>query len=151
MVRFIIFFFLMIRQPPRSTRPDTLFPYTTLFRSFACGIFGNVAPRGIDPGHHGNWLTQLEPNWRGRSSNIVKPQPAARSLPTAPLKSELRERSAVTYHWRTLASPEWPSFSPLATVGVGRSGTCGAGGRPVDARISFSSSDSRLDRKRTRL
>src|SRR3546814_15216106 len=27
------FFFLMIRQPPRSTRTDTLFPYTTLFRS----------------------------------------------------------------------------------------------------------------------
>src|SRR3546814_12638963 len=27
------FFFLMIRRPPRSTRPDTLFPYTTLFRS----------------------------------------------------------------------------------------------------------------------
>src|SRR3546814_15469519 len=26
-------FFLMIRRPPRSTRTDTLFPYTTLFRS----------------------------------------------------------------------------------------------------------------------
>src|SRR3546814_3920977 len=32
-----VFFFLMIRRPPRSTRTDTLFPYTTLFRS---------APRG---------------------------------------------------------------------------------------------------------
>src|SRR3546814_13973651 len=28
-----VFFFLMIRRPPRSTRTDTLFPYTTLFRS----------------------------------------------------------------------------------------------------------------------
>src|SRR3546814_16606156 len=28
-----LFFFLMIRLPPRSTRTDTLFPYTTLFRS----------------------------------------------------------------------------------------------------------------------
>src|SRR3546814_20524165 len=27
------FFFLSIRRPPRSTRTDTLFPYTTLFRS----------------------------------------------------------------------------------------------------------------------
>src|SRR3546814_7909347 len=27
----------MIRRPPRSTRPDTLFPYTTLFRSHAAG------------------------------------------------------------------------------------------------------------------
>src|SRR3546814_14543951 len=31
----IYFFFLMIRRPPRSTRTDTLFPYTTLFRSWA--------------------------------------------------------------------------------------------------------------------
>src|SRR3546814_20725001 len=30
---FLYFFFLMIRRPPRSTRTDTLFPYTTLFRS----------------------------------------------------------------------------------------------------------------------
>src|SRR3546814_16803255 len=31
-----LFFFLMIRRPPRSTRTDTLFPYTTLFRSGCC-------------------------------------------------------------------------------------------------------------------
>src|SRR3546814_7924656 len=31
---YIYFFFLMIRRPPRSTRTDTLFPYTTLFRSY---------------------------------------------------------------------------------------------------------------------
>src|SRR3546814_13142975 len=30
---FFDIFFLMIRRPPRSTRTDTLFPYTTLFRS----------------------------------------------------------------------------------------------------------------------
>src|SRR3546814_8620580 len=30
---FICFFFFLIRRPPRSTRTDTLFPYTTLFRS----------------------------------------------------------------------------------------------------------------------
>src|SRR3546814_13479891 len=30
----MLFFFLMIRRPPRSTRTDTLFPYTALFRSF---------------------------------------------------------------------------------------------------------------------
>src|SRR5256885_3212935 len=32
----LLFFFLMIRRPPRST----LFPYTTLFRSLACGVPG---------------------------------------------------------------------------------------------------------------
>src|SRR3546814_15005461 len=40
----LFFFFLMIRRPPRSTRTDTLFPYTTLFRSMPsslqCGADG---------------------------------------------------------------------------------------------------------------
>src|SRR3546814_18240720 len=31
-------FFLMTRRPPRSTRTDTLFPYTTLFRSAGLGF-----------------------------------------------------------------------------------------------------------------
>src|SRR3546814_9349580 len=35
-------FFLMIRRPPRSTRTDTLFPYTTLFRSGQCSANGGV-------------------------------------------------------------------------------------------------------------
>src|SRR3546814_5392772 len=30
---YVLFFFYMLRRPPRSTRTDTLFPYTTLFRS----------------------------------------------------------------------------------------------------------------------
>src|SRR3546814_807358 len=34
MLRGLCFFCLMIRRPPRSTRTDTLFPYTTLFRSY---------------------------------------------------------------------------------------------------------------------
>src|SRR3546814_18491393 len=32
----LYFFVLRIRRPPRSTRTDTLFPYTTLFRSKVC-------------------------------------------------------------------------------------------------------------------
>src|SRR3546814_10369935 len=38
----------MIRRPPRSTRTDTLFPYTTLFRSY--GVMPTVAA-GADPDH----------------------------------------------------------------------------------------------------
>src|SRR3546814_14315011 len=34
-IRLFFIFFLTIRRPPRSTRTDTLFPYTTLFRSMA--------------------------------------------------------------------------------------------------------------------
>src|SRR3546814_12739873 len=43
---FSSFFFLMIRRPPRSTRTDTLFPYTTLFRS-------KRASGALDPGDAG--------------------------------------------------------------------------------------------------
>src|SRR3546814_20553209 len=40
------FVFLMIRRPPRSTRTDTLFPYTTLFRSRShCPVAGRRAGR----------------------------------------------------------------------------------------------------------
>src|SRR3546814_19854191 len=53
-----LIFFLMIRRPPRSTRTDTLFPYTTLFRSFrACRREGGEGSWRRDavqhgPGHH---------------------------------------------------------------------------------------------------
>src|SRR3546814_17869371 len=33
----VVFFLLMLRRPPRATRPDTLFPYTALVRSPAVG------------------------------------------------------------------------------------------------------------------
>src|SRR3546814_20901765 len=41
-----MFFFLMIRRPPRSTRTDTLFPYTTLFRSSNV-TFGYIDARPV--------------------------------------------------------------------------------------------------------
>src|SRR3546814_19141102 len=41
------FLVLMIRRPPRSTRTDTLFPYTTLFRSFALVREGRMRSRGL--------------------------------------------------------------------------------------------------------
>src|SRR3546814_12124939 len=52
----------MLRRPPRSTRTDTLFPYTTLFRSAAWGEAGcGVEERGVvalgafrQAAHHGD-------------------------------------------------------------------------------------------------
>src|SRR3546814_7314988 len=44
----------MIRRPPRSTRTDTLFPYTTLFRSSfeVTGCWANINPQtGMNPAH----------------------------------------------------------------------------------------------------
>src|SRR3546814_20198017 len=54
MIRFFIFF-LMIRRPPRSTRTDTLFPYTTLFRSADAGVdrLSGVRRRPGEEGGHG--------------------------------------------------------------------------------------------------
>src|SRR3546814_12644172 len=48
-VFFFVFFFLMIRRPPRSTRTDTLFPYTTLFRSWRSSSAIRSAARGSSP------------------------------------------------------------------------------------------------------
>src|SRR3546814_14392180 len=42
---FFRFVLLMIRRPPRSTRTDTLFPYTTLFRSLHHNYFFNTVQR----------------------------------------------------------------------------------------------------------
>src|SRR3546814_9407534 len=50
-----MFFFLMIRRPPRSTRTDTLFPYTTLFRSFLTPF-----------GHHNNAVVMGAAGYRFR-------------------------------------------------------------------------------------
>src|SRR3546814_16885097 len=50
----------MIRRPPRSTRTDTLFPYTTLFRSRARGRFVECAAIA-DPDREAELLARLHP------------------------------------------------------------------------------------------
>src|SRR3546814_18095822 len=56
---FMIFvFFLMIRRPPRSTRTDTLFPYTPLFRSGGeppVRLANQPSGRAVIV-HHAGWL-----------------------------------------------------------------------------------------------
>src|SRR3546814_7962679 len=56
-----VFFFLMIRRPPRSTRTDTLFPYTTLFRS------------PLDPLDHHRAIRAS--GWGGRVITAYRPDP----------------------------------------------------------------------------
>src|SRR3546814_9522320 len=48
---FMLLFFLMIRRPPRSTRTDTRYPYTTLFRSLTLSEKGRGNP--FDPANDG--------------------------------------------------------------------------------------------------
>src|SRR3546814_16020796 len=45
----IVLCFLMIRLPPRSTRTDTLFPYTTLFRSIAVHVDRGIGALVVGP------------------------------------------------------------------------------------------------------
>src|SRR3546814_18239494 len=56
---YCLFFFLMIRRPPRSTRTDTLFPYTTLFRSERRGLrplsFFRETKKALEP----SWFQSL--------------------------------------------------------------------------------------------
>src|SRR3546814_10428498 len=54
-VMFLVFFFISIRLPPRSTRTDPLFPYTTLFRS-------RCRPGGT--GLRLRWRWRLACSWR---------------------------------------------------------------------------------------
>src|SRR3546814_20127728 len=57
---YYIFFFLLIRRPPRATRTDTLFPYTTLFRS--TGRIDEDARRPALPvGQHRRFLPGIAP------------------------------------------------------------------------------------------
>src|SRR3546814_5090835 len=90
-----LFFFLMIRRPPRSTRTDTLFPYTTLFRSVprrnggdsvACreradharkersgnaAMMGRETPRSSEPSEHGAVGRGYAPDTRAVSEAVA--------------------------------------------------------------------------------
>src|SRR3546814_1024871 len=55
-------FFLMIRRPPRSTRTDTLFPYTTLFRSRAVVRYEAITEEpGMDDPDRGDTRCAMKP------------------------------------------------------------------------------------------
>src|SRR3546814_6362685 len=66
----------MIRPPPRSTRTDTLFPYTTLFRSSAAPVALPRLPRGA--------------RRKFRKSPIIPSHLIALTAPVAPCLSLLR-------------------------------------------------------------
>src|SRR3546814_14621007 len=56
---YLVFFFLMIPRPPRSTRTDTLVPYTTLFRSRIARLAFQI---GVEPWIHTNRLDRVADN-----------------------------------------------------------------------------------------
>src|SRR3546814_8044257 len=60
----------MIRRPPRSTRTDTLFPYTTLFRSYRAArrTSRRRAPRRHGDTHQPRRPEPRAPRWQRRSA-----------------------------------------------------------------------------------
>src|SRR3546814_8916389 len=66
-----LFFFLMIRRPPRSTRTDTLFPYTTLFRSKST-IAPKIEITVLNSGKISNENTPIPSKITSGSSTIVR-------------------------------------------------------------------------------
>src|SRR3546814_3634530 len=71
------FFFLMIRRPPRSTRTDTLFPYTTLFRSRHDQLMFCVKQSQLD--NHSNPSYAYEFCWveiQGTGRIVLDPMPS---------------------------------------------------------------------------
>src|SRR3546814_11418733 len=83
--------FLMQRRPPRSTRMDTRFPYTSRFRS---GMYGGPGNESVA------WDQAL-------ASNMIVSQPVVYEFPRIPVPTTLmigqRDRTAIG---RYLASPE---------------------------------------------
>src|SRR3546814_15385010 len=85
-------FFLMIRRPPRSTRTDTLFPYTTLFRS-PLPPRPRVRERGA-LGHHGHDHPREPEAGPGVTRGGVRALPRSAAHPQAQGRAVLRRRAA---------------------------------------------------------
>src|SRR3546814_2121000 len=110
----------MIRRPPRSTRTDTLFPYTTLFRSVPekLGVYllmldlSNTTPVGRDEGSE-----------KLSISTFVY----------APLNDAVKLRVGLTLAWNSTPYIAWAErFAPKAGL-AGVSGA-GCGTTPVTLR-----------------
>src|SRR3546814_16087858 len=73
----------MVRRPPRSTRTDTLVPYTTLFRSPGCGTEGRMAACGPGVERRAEEVAALHPEarlWVLTSDTMQGPTAAAAFL-----------------------------------------------------------------------
>src|SRR3546814_939898 len=128
-----VIFFLMIRRPPRSTRTDTLFPYTTLFRS------GRTDPPARTPRSPVAGLAPApNPVDRRRYANL-KP---SGSSPTGHPAIDCLDHSLTQIRRKSSCHEGWPP-SPALTVnhksmpkGIPRASTTSqnALGRRLEAR-----------------
>src|SRR3546814_13406852 len=97
------FFFLMIRRPPRSTRTDTLFPYTTLFRSTGARGASEKTAQALE------WVGEYPLEWRACSS-----QSSLEVCHEGPVLPEIGEGPSPRLQGR--ASP-WQGLRDLQEIG----------------------------------
>src|SRR3546814_20945581 len=105
-----LFFFLMIRRPPRSTLTDTLFPYTTLFRS-SNAIAPFAWSRMI-----GTTIDETSPEAKARADKFAQAMPPSKIAPLAAyLASDLaadvtgQDRKRTRLNSRHYCAPRMPS------------------------------------------
>src|SRR3546814_10174588 len=122
--------FLMIRRPPRSTRTDTLFPYTTLFRSRAAPDvrrhrrLSPVAARGLARrdrrrARHGSDTAEVQ----ARTPAARRDGAVARQRRTPPRSLDRRRHAAAAGDARRDAGLTGKARSrpqPAATIQIGR-------------------------------
>src|SRR3546814_16723960 len=109
-VFFVYIFFLMIRRPPRSTLTDTLFPYTTLFRSPS--RLGGRARRGARPLSGAGavvGLARLERQAQPRKRRGLRPLPRRALRGQAEHRLAQRRRYARQGEYRDRHGPGAPA------------------------------------------
>src|SRR3546814_5164525 len=101
----------MIRRPPRSTRTDTLFPYTTLFRSAAAlSLISNSAIETV-------WILATSDespvkllSLNGSALHTLPPGPQSRAMTAVPLVNVCAPAcSAASARWKAIRSEEHTS------------------------------------------
>src|SRR3546814_1615437 len=86
----------MIRRPPRSTRTDTLFPYTTLFRSYVLNCMGMRFKRALNaPSSTSSSLSKTLPAQANLGLKFSTPRPVRSEEHTSELQSLMRISYAV--------------------------------------------------------
>src|SRR3546814_17794222 len=127
----------MIRRPPRSTRTDTLFPYTTLFRSCRLTLLAlflvlwsaPAAASDLHPVRHGECrLWRIErgdapPSHIMGKTHITDPR--VRAL-QAPIRQAFEATERAAFDRR---------ISPRARRGVTRAPVSAGGGKPAPGRV----------------
>src|SRR3546814_2756195 len=114
----------MIRRPPRSTRTDTLFPYTTLFRSHQI-IFALVAALDAKDLHRAAAVVRLT-----RALGMRVREALLANIPR--LLVEARRSGVVNIQDGTKGgrrAPRWVQVTPLGLLALRRAALA-AGGRP---------------------